>query len=236
METLGALLETLPRLFGWPDLAALAALVACTTATSLLIERAGARRPSVSRLMELHRAAWMEELARRDVRIMDAQLLATLRAGAAFFGSTCLIAIGGVAALIGQAEELVMLGRDIGAVEGAEIRPVWEAKLIVVLLLLVNAFLKFVWSHRLFGYCAVLMGAMPAPGEAGIEASVARATELHRSAARSFNRGLRTIYFTLAALAWFLGPIALVLASLATAAMLYRREFLSRSRRALMAD
>jgi uncharacterized membrane protein len=28
-----------------------------------------------------------------------------------------------------------------------------EVKLLVLLLFAANAFLKFVWSHRLFGYC-----------------------------------------------------------------------------------
>lgn len=42
------------------------------------------------------------------------------------------------------------------------------------------------------------------------------------------------VYFALAALAWFLGPAALMAASLLTAAMIYRREFRSDSRRALL--
>ena len=104
-----------------------------------------------------------------------------------------------------------------------------------MLILLVNAFLKFVWSHRLFGYCAVMMGAMPEGAEeAERKAAVERAARLQMSAGRSFNRGLRALYFAIAALAWFLGPLPLIVASLLTAAMLYRREFLSESRRTLV--
>ncbi len=234
METLPALVDRLPQLFTALDLAALAVFAAASVAMTLLIEQSSDARPSVSRLMDRARRDWIEEIARREIRIMDAQLLTTLRSGAAFFASTCLIAIGGVAALIGQAERLLGLVRDLGAEASAATQPVWEAKLLLILLMLVNAFLKFVWSHRLFAYCAVLMGAMPPPGGAGMEAAIARAAELHRAAARSFNRGLRALYFALALLAWFLGPVPLMVASLATASMLYRREFLSRSRRALM--
>ncbi len=233
METLPALLDRLPQLFTALDFAALAVFAVSSVAMMLLIERAGARHPSVSRLMDRERRGWMEEIARREVRIMDAQLLTMLRSGAAFFASTCLIAIGGVAALIGQAERLLGLVQHLGAAEPAE-QPVWEAKLLLILLMLVNAFLKFVWSHRLFAYCAVLMGAMPPPGDPRIDTAIRRAGELHQAAGRSFNRGLRALYFSLALLAWFLGPVALMVASLATALMLYRREFLSRSRRALM--
>lgn len=230
MEALPALVERLPRLFGMWDLAALGVFLVLSLAMTWVIEHPPRRRPSVARLMEHHRGAWMETFAAREIRIFDASLLGTLRAGTAFFASTCLIAIGGVAALLGQTERLLGVVRDLGAEPGDVSAPVWEAKLIVVALLLVNAFLKFVWAHRLFGYCAVMMGAMPEPGDAG---AIARATRLQLSAARSFNRGLRAVYFTLAALAWFLGPVPFIVASLLTAAMLARREFFSESRRVL---
>lgn len=234
METLPALVERLPELFAPLDLVGLAIMLGCVWGMTLLIERANPARPSVSMLMNGYRAEWMKELAHRDVRIMDAQLLNTLRGGTAFFASTCLISIGGVAALIGQADRLVILLGDLGGAPVASATPVWEAKLMVILLMLINAFLKFVWAHRLFAYCAVMMGAMPAPGAEGLNAAIARSVELNSAAARSFNRGLRMIYFALAALGWFLGAFFLIFATLATAAMLYRREFLSRSRAALM--
>ncbi|MEM9044143.1 MAG: DUF599 domain-containing protein, partial [Pseudomonadota bacterium] len=89
--------------------------------------------------------------------------------------------------------------------------------------------------HRLFGYCAVLMGAIPENGEPQeARAAADRAADLNITASRSFNRGLRRVYFAIASLAWFLGPEAWIAASLATAAMLYRREFLSVSRQALV--
>jgi len=233
MRTLSALIAELTRLFTLADLVALALFVATTLAMTLVIEHPPARRPSVARLMERHRRAWMESFAKREMRIFDASLLTTLRSGTSFFASTCLIAVGGVAALLGQTERILGVVRDLGGQPGVAAAAIWEAKLIAILVLLVQAFLKFVWSHRLFGYCAVMMGSMPDPGDS---ATVDRATRLQFSAARSFNRGLRTIYFTLAAMTWFLGPVPLMVATLLTAAMLARREFFSESRRALVAD
>ena len=233
METLPALLDQIPRLFGARDLAAFTLFLVLSLVMTLVIEHPPKARPSVGRLMEAHRRQWMATFAAREGRIFDAALLTSLRAGTAFFASTCLIAIGGVAALLGQTERMLGVVRDLGAEPGAAALPVWEAKLLVVALLLVNAFLKFVWAHRLFGYVAVLMGAMPEPGDAG---AIARAAHLQRTAARSFNRGLRTLYFTLAAIAWFLGPVPFMGATLLTAAMLARREFFSESRRALLPD
>lgn len=235
METLPALAAEVARIFEAADFVALVLLIGTQFTMSVLIEHSGPGWPSTSRLMERYRRAWMEQLARREARVFDASLLTTLRNGSAFFASTCLIAVGGVLALLGQTERALAILSDLGAGAVAGHGPVWEAKLLVILVLMVSAFLQFVWSHRLFGYAVVLFGAMPEwTDEAGRAAAVDRASRLQVSAARSFNRGLRAVYFALAGLAWFLGPFAMMLATGLTAAMLVRREFFSASRRALM--
>ena len=42
------------------------------------------------------------------------------------------------------------------------------------------------------------------------------------------------MYFSLAAMAWFLGAEALIVAVVFTSGVIYRREFLSRTREALL--
>ena len=64
--------------------------------------------------------------------------------------------------------------------------------------------------------------------------TAAQAGEINIFAARSFNRGLRSVYFALAASAWLLGGGALVFAALLTFGVLWRREFASQSRKVLM--
>ena len=63
----------------------------------------------------------------------------------------------------------------------------------------------------------------------------AKAAEININAARSYNRGLRAVYFAIAALAWLLGPIALIVATVITFVVLWRREFRSNSRSVLIA-
>jgi uncharacterized membrane protein len=110
-----------------------------------------------------------------------------------------------------------------------------EVKIILVLAFLANALLKFVWSNRLFGYCSVLMAAVPNdPGDAMAYPRAAQAAEINITAARSFNRGLRAIYFALAALGWLLGPWALGAATLVAGAVMIRREFASTSRAVIL--
>jgi uncharacterized membrane protein len=144
-----------------------------------------------------------------------------------------MIAIGGGLALIGNTEQLAGLAADLTL--GMTPAIVWEIKMMVVLFLLANAFLKFVWAHRLFGYCSVLMAAVPNnPKAPQAYDRAGQAAEISITAARSFNRGMRAVYFALTALAWLPGPGLLIVAVGGTVALLYRREFASQSRAILL--
>ncbi|TNF20120.1 MAG: DUF599 domain-containing protein [Rhodobacteraceae bacterium] len=220
------------QLFNFLDLAAIALLLASWQGIGLVVERSG-RRKSVSTLTSEYRRDWMEQMLTRDPRIFDSQILGILRQGTAFFASTCMIVIGGALALLGNTDRLAGLAEDLAL--GSGLIVVWEIKLMVVILLMVDGFLKFVWSHRLFGYCAVVMAAVPNdPDHPAARPRAMKAAELNITAARAYNRGLRSIYFAMAAAAWLLGAVPLILAVLFTLAVLYRREFASQSREALL--
>ena len=208
------------------DFAAAAFLALAWVLTGVVIERPPAWRPSVTVLMAEYRREWMRQYVARETRIFDAQILSSLRQGTSFFASTCLLAMGGVLAVIGNTEPLQ------GVAEGltrADYPPlVWQIRLLAVVLLLAHGFLKFVWSHRVFGYCAIMMAAVP--NDASDPAALpraAQAAELNIRAAYNFNRGLRSMYFALAALAWLLGPLALAVATVAVVWTLLVREFTS---------
>ena len=78
------------------------------------------------------------------------------------------------------------------------------------------------------------MHADEAVSEAERSKHAAALTEVVWYAIASFNRGLRAYYFSLALLAWFLHPVAFMLASAWVVAVLYRREFRSRTLTALL--
>jgi uncharacterized membrane protein len=110
-----------------------------------------------------------------------------------------------------------------------------EQRVVLVMLILADALLKFVWAHRLFGYCAVLMASVPNdPADPQAFPRAAQAAEVNITAARNFNRGLRAIYFALAAMAWLLGPLPMAAATALCAGVLLRREFASISREAMI--
>ncbi len=220
-------------LFSSFDLAALALLFLLWMGIGWRIEHPSARHPSTSMLIAGYRKAWMREMVTRQPRIFDAQILGTLRQGTAFFASTCVIALGGTLALIGNADRVAGVAEDITQSDRPAI--VWQIKLMVLALLLTNAFLKFVWANRLFGYCSVLMAAVPNNiDDPKAYHRAEQAAEINIAAARSFNRGLRSIYFALAAAAWLVGAWALALAALITFTVIWRREFASHSRKVLL--
>lgn len=216
------------------DLAALLTILAAWTLTGWLIEHPPARRLSVSAIMQDYRRDWMRAFVTRSPRIFDATLIDSLRQGTAFFASASMIAIGGGVALIGNTPTISRLAADL-PLDTSTID--LGLKMLLPLGFLANALLKFIWAHRLFGYCSILMAAVPnEPEDSTTLPRALQAAEINITAAKSFNRGLRSIYFALAALAWILGPWALMAASLAASIVLLRREFWSRSRQVMLGN
>ena len=220
-------------LFSMLDLAAVALIVLAWLAIGLRIESATNEKQSTSKIVAQYRRDWMVQFITRQPRIFDSAILSSLRQGASFFASATMIATGGGLALLGNTERLSGVAQDLAQTSAPEL--VWEVKILFVILFLANAFLKFVWSHRLFGYCAVVMASVPNDETDPTALPRARkAGEINITAARSFNRGLRSVYFSMAALAWLIGPISLIVATFFTFSVLWRREFASQSRSVLM--
>jgi uncharacterized membrane protein len=218
---------------GQQDLSALAFLVVVWLAAGWVIEHPPTSRPSVSVLMASYRRDWMRHFVTRDPRIFDSGVMEGLRQGTAFFASACIIAIGGGLALVGNADPIRGLATDLALNPAPS--AVLEIRVLVVIVFLTNAVLKFIWSHRLFGYCLIVMAS--APNEVDDPMALHRAlqaAEINISAAKGFNRGLRSVYFALGALGWLLGPGALVLTTSVTLAVLLRREFASVSREVIL--
>lgn len=216
------------------DLAAFAAVILLWIGVGRLIEYPPAARSSVSVVMAEYRREWMRQFVTRQPRIFDANVIDSLRQGTAFFASACMIAIGGGVALVGNPRQLADISAELPLPDAGV---ALEFKLILVVAFLANALLKFIWAHRLFGYCAILMAAVPNdPADPLAFPRASQAAEVNITAAKSFNRGLRSIYFALGSLGWLLGPVALIVTATLTAGVLVRREFASHSREVMLSD
>lgn len=219
--------------FALLDWIALTALLLAWAGSGWIIEHPPKSRASVTVLMRRYRRDWMEAMRTRTPRIFDAQILSSLRQGTTFMTSACMIAVGGVLALAGNADRLdgVVMGVGIGGHPDA----FWQAKLALVAILLTHAAFKFIWTNRLFGYCAVVMSAVPNDPEAPEARPRSElAANLNIRAALNFNRGLRSIYFAFAALGWIVGPWGLLVTVAITAQVVLSREFASTSRGVLL--
>ncbi len=199
---------------------------------SWLADKSPWSKNSLSFQIACYRRSWMETMARRDLRMIDTSIMAGLQQGTAFFASTSILAIGGSFALLGSTEAVLQVFRDLPVDVGTS-RPVWEMKIIGLIMIYAFAFFKFGWAYRLFNYCSILIGAIPAVEDQDETTAIdiARAAELNILAGSHFNAGLRGIFFSIGYLGWFLGPLPFAVGSLLVGSVLIRRQFFSASRK-----
>ncbi|MBK4738547.1 DUF599 domain-containing protein [Noviherbaspirillum pedocola] len=194
--------------------------------------------PSMLHRVNLARRDWMYQLTFRENRIADVALMANLSSSPTFFASTTMIVIGGLFAMLGTTSKVVHVVQEIPfAVDVPE--EVWNVKIIVMVCIFVFTFFRFTWALRQFNFCSIMIGSAPnmqdflkLPESARIDFAN-RTGKLVALAGESFNDGLRGYYFAIAALTWFVQPLAYMLATSVVVLILYFREFHSSALRAM---
>jgi uncharacterized membrane protein len=191
-------------------------------------------RPSLMSVMSEYRRDWWTRIIDRELRMIDTSIVANLTNSATFFASTTLLILGGLLALLGTTEKVVAVvqGLPFNARSTSEL---WEIKILLLIGIFTYAFFKFTWSLRQHNFSSVLIGAAPPMPERPEQEQdyIERAAKLATSASESFNNGLRSYYFALAALAWFLNGWFLMGVTTWVVFVLYRREFRSETLRTL---
>lgn len=192
--------------------------------------RSNADSPSLASEMHKYRYQWMENVLTREMRVADAAAIANLEKSVSFFASTTMLILAGLITILGSTEKAIDL---ISALPYALTtnRAEWELKIMMLILLFAYAFFKFTWSLRQYGFVTVMIGSAPLPTDncednerkrfAGRMASMAS------MAANNFNIGLRTYYFSISMLTWFIHPVLFMFSSSLVVLILFRREFKS---------
>ena len=223
-------------LFSLIDLLALLFFLCAWAFYGVALSYTERRKRGLNQQMDGYRDDWMTQMLGREMRMVDAQIVAALQNGTAFFASTSLIAVGGALTLLRSTPELLQVmsalpfGDNSTAVQ-------WEAKSIGLAVVFVYAFFKFAWAYRLYNYLAIMVGATPPSSEkdsAAAKAHAARLGRLCEVAGRHFNRGQRAFFFALGYLGWFISPWLLMATSVIVAIILWRRQFASDSRSAVI--
>lgn len=208
------------------DLAALGGFLVCWIGFTMIVNYRLLKRTSINHAMLVHRQEWMLHMIGRDNRISDAALLGSIMGSASFLASTTLVVLAALLGMLGAVDRVYPLLSDLPFAAVAP-RQAWEAKVMMLVIMFVYAFFKFTWSIRMWNYCCVLIGAVPAaPVPEPTKSEIARRIAfVAHQATGSFNGGLRAYYFGMAALAWFVHPVAFAVATVWVTAVLYWRQF-----------
>jgi uncharacterized membrane protein len=227
----------LPFGAGVMDLAAVLWFFACWVGYTYVADHLSRGDDNVVAIQHRYRRRWMELMLKRDMRMGDVQIVATIMRSSSLFASTTLFILAGLVTILGALDR----ARDVASSLSFAIdapRELWEIKVLVLILIFVYAFFKFAWAMRQNNIALVVIGAAPLPGhDDGTDHGefAERAARVLTRAVNTFNRGQRAYYFGLATLSWFIQPWCFVVASVWVVAVLYRREFRSLTLRALAA-
>lgn len=220
--------ELLPLDMTILDAISLIWFIACWYGFQYFADNSKWHSKSLSSQMSAYRVEWMRQMLTRDLRMVDTTILGNLVTGIGFFASTSILVLGGLFALLANADIAMLALNSLPYAVKTSIT-LWEAKVLLLMAIFVHSFFKFGWSFRLNNYCSILVGAAPpvntlAPEQ---ERYAQKTAKLSINGGKHFNRGLRAYFFGLAAIAWFYHPVAFIAVSTLVVLVLYRREFSS---------
>ncbi len=185
------------------------------------------RRPSLSSLMNEKRFDWVTQASRRESP-MDAILSGNIMSSVSFFASTTALLIIALFTVIGQLNQFLPTLSELHF-GTAYTELDFQVHNIVLLVLFVYAFLSFTLSLRQFNHYCILIGALdhtkPAPPK-----EVRTIARINAMAAQSFNAGIRSYYFAIPMVAWFISSWAAIAVTFATIGLLLYREYYSYAR------
>lgn len=212
------------------NLLALAFFLTCFRGYFYYTDQRTLDTPCLAYALHRVRKQWIRMALARDNRIADTNIVANLERNVSFFASSSLLVLAGLVTLLSSADAVLGMLAGVPFVDQGT-RGLWEMKVLLLMFLFVYAFFKFTWSLRQFGFVSVMIGGAPENFmKPSPEELVRHADSISRMASKAsgnFNNGLRTYYFAMAALGWFINAWVFMLTSAMVVFVLYRREFKS---------
>ncbi|MDX2369143.1 MAG: DUF599 domain-containing protein [Colwellia sp.] len=191
----------------------------------------------LARSLNQHRIHWMYEVLTREVRVGEAALLSNLERNIAFFASSTLLILAGILTLFAQIDTLESVIVSMPYADHVSHLSI-QLKLSLLAFIFVLSFFQFTWSMRQYGFVNVMVGASPIDKSGlndNLNAYAKQIAIVQDQAAHSYNYGLRSYYFALAAICWFFHPFLFISMSVWVVYTLYMREFNSKSVKAIIA-
>ena len=222
----------------WLDLLALLLFIGGWLGYPVLAERHARKVPSLHNMMDGFRREWMLRMIERYNRMTDVNIMRTLTRSSQFFASTTMLVLGALIALTGYVQQALDVVSGLPFTMKASAR-LLEIKILLLVVIFTYAFFKFTWAIRQLGHCSTLIGAAPQKPKDNPEQYapvINRIARITSYAGTNFNNGLRAYYFGMAALAWFLHPWLMIIATVWVMYVLYAREFKSKTLKAMIDD
>ena len=214
------------------DIAALAVFLTAWLFYQPMLKRLSRRGGMINTDMTVVRLRWMANMATRENRFIDSQLMGHVLNSASFFASANLIVIAAAAGALFRSPDTY---RSVAHLAVTDTGPRWlfEAKLALIVAALARGLLDLIWAIRQMNYTLAAIGAAPPPSSAPalVRAYGEAAASVLNPALTSFNNGVRGYYFALAAAAWLLGPWAMIAAVAGAVLLLFWRQSVSSSSR-----
>jgi uncharacterized membrane protein len=193
------------------------------------------KRCSLMTVMKQHRVLWMYQMLERENRVVDTQIMSAIMRSVSLFSTTSIFILAGLVTILGALDKARDLVSNLPFTQTAS-PMMWELKLLAMMFVFVYAFFKFAWSLRQFNYTIVMIGAAPDRLDADTPKAKAYAQgagQIVSLAVHNFNRGLRSYYFGMAMISWFVHPYLFCAMLVLVVGVLYRREFMSNTLREL---
>jgi uncharacterized membrane protein len=224
----------MPPDFSTADLAAITLFLTAWCGYTLVMDHLAWGLWGVNQHLKLLRDEWMKRMLDRENRIMDTALVGHTIHSVTFFASTSMLVLAGLVGLLGSVDAAHGMLSQFSFASPVS-REFFELKILLLFGIFIFGFMKFTWAIRQYNYCCAMMGSAPMPplDPAERDAYAEEVGDILSLAGASFNGGLRAYYFALAALAWFIGPYVFSFATLWVVTILIRRQFLSRTFRAM---
>lgn len=205
----------------------------CWISYTLYARHMARTKDSLSALLYRYRIDWIKDLMRRDNRISDLTLLGNLMQMVNFLATTTIFATAGlITALYSSASVVDLLSNHEFIIRTTQEQV--QFKILLLVIIFIYAFFRLTWAMRQHTFCSILIGSAPhvSPGREFTEDEMRFATHLGKisdRAGQEFNFGLRSYYFALSLLTWFLNPWLLIVACTCVVIILYMREFRSKT-------
>jgi uncharacterized membrane protein len=220
----------------WLDLAAVLLFAAGWVGYVAFAGWHGKRVSSLHNSMDRFRREWMVMMIGRDNRMVDVNVMRNVTRSSQFFASTTMLILGALVASMGYVQQAQDLVSGLPFTVKASAR-LLELKMLLMVLIFVHAFFKFSWAIRQLNFTGILVAAtpkMPKDEPEQYAAQINRIARITSYAGSNFNHGLRSYYFAVAAMGWFLHPVLMIVATAWVIGVLYHREFRSKTLKALV--